>query len=231
MFGILVLLLVASPIQVTALLDPFNTLQLPRLLQDRTPESVCEQYNLVLSNENFTENTLTCDCVTADADIIIDCQYDEPICNTENNSTACIDGGFVLSMDATGRVYRNLNCFNETTSTDVEQNTCVAIVTDNDFSTVSSCEASLNDEPCTSCDICESDDALTLNCSNVIEDRIQSECVEVGTNGAFSPLYDRGEDEGTTGGGSPNGGGGTSLAWKNSLQLGWMMASFVLISW
>lgn len=159
----------------------------------RTVEEVCQQYNLQLSNSNFTDNTMTCVCTTlAQDEIFVDCLYDQPACQThsENNLTACIDGGFGLTLNSAGDHYKTKSCFNVTTS-EVPQATCVEVVTSTprDFSTVESCAASLNGEECNYCEVCQGN-TLTVDCCNVMDDKRQRECRAVTGNGGFTPIFD-----------------------------------------
>lgn len=164
----------------------------PRKLQ-RTVEEVCEQYNLQLSNSNVTDETMTCVCANLEqSEIYVNCVYDEPSCNTdiENNVTACIEGGFALTLNADGDHYKTKSCFNVTTS-EVPQNTCVEVVTSTpkDFSIVETCAATLNGEECNYCEVCDRN-KLTVDCCNVVDDKRQSECSEATRNGGFTPIYD-----------------------------------------
>ena len=160
----------------------------------RTVDEVCEQYNLQLSNSNVTDQTMTCVCADLEqSEISVDCVYDEPSCNTdvENNVTACIEGGFVLTLNADGDHYKTKSCFNVTTS-EVPQNTCVEVVAGapKDFSIVESCAATLNGEECNYCEVCDGANKLTVDCCNVVDDKRQSECSAATRNGGFTPIYD-----------------------------------------
>lgn len=160
----------------------------------RTVDEVCEQYNLQLSNGNVTKQTMTCVCANLEeSEIYVDCVYDEPSCNTdvENNVTACIEGGFGLTLNSDGDHYKTKSCFNVTTS-EVPQNTCVEVVASapKDFSIVQSCAATLNGEECNYCEICDGANKLTVDCCNVVDDKKQSKCSEATENGGFTPIYD-----------------------------------------
>jgi hypothetical protein len=207
--------------------------QIPTLLQDilidphsrrlqRTVVEVCEQYNLQLSNSNVTDKTMTCACLNLEQDeIFVDCVYDEPSCNTdiENNVTACIEGGFALTLNAEGDHYKTKSCFNVTTS-EVLQNTCVEVVTSTpkDFSIVESCAATLNEEACNYCEVCDAN-KLTVDCCNVVDDKRQSECTEATENGGFTPIYDTVDTPGQCTGVNTYGGSSFGVRYRSFLGL------------
>jgi len=160
---------------------------LQRPNEPQQPDAACAMY------EQASNGTLTCkNCKRyLQTGVEINCDFTEPFCPTAS-STACwaISISNVIDVNASSLAYTT--CTNVTNAPE-HKSTCIRVFpgATGDYSTLDSCSGLLNDALCKSCTVCDTppgDASISLDCSNVLNGKVQT-CGSVGPNGGAFPQF------------------------------------------
>lgn len=171
----------------------------------RNVSRVCEEYNAAYDSLNCTCTEL------GEKDTEVKC---DPSCT---NGECSSPFAFHFLLDLRYVKYQVKTC--EVTIRELlSLKTCVTVKAANldNITKVDSCSVSVNDKDCNSCSVCGGGQSVKFQCCNVLNDTLQSKCVDVKGGGSLiaslDPLPTKEADRGRCNANTDSTGGGSSAS-------------------